>query len=137
MDAPAVRRDHHGNGSTVSTVHPAQLGLHATLRRPIRLRSGQSSRDRPLVNRPPKVLLTHGEGTGSGGHGAQPVDQPVGTANQGVEIDRGRRRILGRPAGQGYLLGRPAEDPPTTSIDLDGLVRGSDWLVDGLRAVPA
>jgi diguanylate cyclase (GGDEF)-like protein len=46
-------------------------------------------------------------------------------------------RSLGIGAGQGYLLGRPAEQPPTTSIDLDGLIRGSDWLVDGLRAVPA
>jgi diguanylate cyclase (GGDEF)-like protein len=45
-------------------------------------------------------------------------------------------RSLGIGAGQGYLLGRPAEQPPTGSIDLDGLVRGSDWLVDRLRAVP-
>jgi diguanylate cyclase (GGDEF)-like protein len=46
-------------------------------------------------------------------------------------------RSLGIGAGQGYLLGRPAEQPPTTAVDLDGLIRGSDWLVDGLRAVPA
>ena len=46
-------------------------------------------------------------------------------------------RSLGIGAGQGYLLGRPAEQPPTTSIDLDGLISGSDWLVEGLRAVPA
>jgi diguanylate cyclase (GGDEF)-like protein len=46
-------------------------------------------------------------------------------------------RSLGIGAGQGYLLGRPSEQPPTGSIDLDGLVRGSDWLVDRLRAVPA
>ncbi len=44
---------------------------------------------------------------------------------------------LGIGAGQGYLLGRPAEQPPTGSIDLDELVRGSGWLVDRLRAVPA
>ena len=46
-------------------------------------------------------------------------------------------RSLGIGAGQGYLLGRPAEQPPTGSIDLDELARGSDWLVDRLRAVPA
>ena len=46
-------------------------------------------------------------------------------------------RSLGIGAGQGYLLGRPAENPPTTAIDLDGLIRGSDWLVDSLRAIPA
>ena len=46
-------------------------------------------------------------------------------------------RALGIGAGQGYLLGRPTEQPPTTAIDLDALVRGSDWLVDRLRAVPA
>lgn len=46
-------------------------------------------------------------------------------------------RSLGIGAGQGDLLGRPAEQPPTTAIDLDGLARGSDWLIDRLRAVPA
>ena len=46
-------------------------------------------------------------------------------------------RSLGIGAGQGYLLGRPAEQPPTTAINLDELMRGSDWLMDGLRAVPA
>ncbi|MDO8485569.1 MAG: EAL domain-containing protein, partial [Candidatus Limnocylindrales bacterium] len=46
-------------------------------------------------------------------------------------------RSLGIGAGQGYLLGRPAERPPTTSIDLDDLMRDSNWLLDGLRAVPA
>jgi EAL domain-containing protein (putative c-di-GMP-specific phosphodiesterase class I) len=46
-------------------------------------------------------------------------------------------RSLGIGAGQGYLLGRPSEQPPTTSVDLDGLIRGSDWLMGGLRAVPA
>jgi diguanylate cyclase (GGDEF)-like protein len=46
-------------------------------------------------------------------------------------------RSLGIGAGQGYLLGRPAEQPPTTAIDLDALIRGSNWLMDGLRAVPA
>ena len=45
-------------------------------------------------------------------------------------------RSLNIGAGQGYLLGRPAENPPTTSINLDELIRGSDWLA-GLRAVPA
>jgi diguanylate cyclase (GGDEF)-like protein len=46
-------------------------------------------------------------------------------------------RSLGIGAGQGYLLGRPAEQPPTTAIDLDALAKGSDWLTDALRAVPA
>jgi diguanylate cyclase (GGDEF)-like protein len=46
-------------------------------------------------------------------------------------------RSLGIGAGQGYLLGRPAESPPTTSIDLDSLIHQSDWLMDGLRAIPA
>jgi diguanylate cyclase (GGDEF)-like protein len=46
-------------------------------------------------------------------------------------------RSLGIGAGQGYLLGRPSEQPPTTAVDLDALTRGSDWLMDGLRAVPA
>jgi diguanylate cyclase (GGDEF) domain len=46
-------------------------------------------------------------------------------------------RSLGIGAGQGYLLGRPAEQPPTGSIDLDSLARGTDWLTDRLRAVPA
>ena len=43
-------------------------------------------------------------------------------------------RSLRIGAGQGYLLGRPAEQPPTTSIDLDGLVRGSGWLANQLLA---
>jgi diguanylate cyclase (GGDEF)-like protein len=46
-------------------------------------------------------------------------------------------RSLGIGAGQGYLLCRPTERPPTDSIDLDDLARGSDWLTDRLRAVPA
>ena len=46
-------------------------------------------------------------------------------------------RSLGIEAGQGYLLCRPTEQPPTESIDLDDLARGTDWLTDRLRAVPA
>jgi diguanylate cyclase (GGDEF)-like protein len=46
-------------------------------------------------------------------------------------------RSLGIGAGQGYLLGRPAEQPPTTAINLEKLAGGSDWLTDGLLAVPA
>jgi diguanylate cyclase (GGDEF)-like protein len=47
-------------------------------------------------------------------------------------------RSLGIRAGQGYLLGRPAETPSTAVIDLDALTRSSgDWLVDRLRAMPA
>ena len=45
-------------------------------------------------------------------------------------------RSLGIDAAQGYLLGRPSDQPPTTSIDLDGLVH-SDWLTERLRTVPA
>jgi EAL domain-containing protein (putative c-di-GMP-specific phosphodiesterase class I) len=46
-------------------------------------------------------------------------------------------RSLGIGAGQGYLLGRPVEDPPITAIDLDALARGGDWLSETLRAIPA
>ncbi len=46
-------------------------------------------------------------------------------------------RALGIGAGQGYLLGRPTEQPPTGTIDLDELARGTDWLTNQLRAVPA
>ncbi|MFP5342066.1 MAG: EAL domain-containing protein [Candidatus Limnocylindria bacterium] len=49
-------------------------------------------------------------------------------------------RSLGIRAGQGYLLGRPAEQPPTTAVDLGRLATSSgDWLADRLRArsVPA
>lgn len=46
-------------------------------------------------------------------------------------------RSLGIGAGQGYLLGRPVDQPPTTAIDLDMLATGSDWLIETLRAVPA
>ncbi len=46
-------------------------------------------------------------------------------------------RSLGIRAGQGYLLGRPAEQPATTAVDLARLPTSSgDWLVDRLRAVP-
>jgi len=45
---------------------------------------------------------------------------------------------LGIAAGQGYLLGRPADAPTADAIDLDALSRGGgDWLVERLRAVPA
>jgi diguanylate cyclase (GGDEF)-like protein len=46
-------------------------------------------------------------------------------------------RMLGIGAGQGYLLGRPAEQPPTSGIDLDALATGGDWLFESLRAIPA
>jgi diguanylate cyclase (GGDEF)-like protein len=47
-------------------------------------------------------------------------------------------RSLGIRAGQGYLLGRPAEQPSTEGVDLARLATTSgDWLVDRLRAVPA
>jgi EAL domain-containing protein (putative c-di-GMP-specific phosphodiesterase class I) len=44
-------------------------------------------------------------------------------------------RSLGIRAGQGYLLGRPAEQPSTEPVDLAGLVSTSgDWLLDRMRA---
>jgi diguanylate cyclase (GGDEF)-like protein len=46
-------------------------------------------------------------------------------------------RSLGIGAGQGYLLGRPSEQPPTGSIDIDELARGTDWVTARLRSVPA
>jgi diguanylate cyclase (GGDEF)-like protein len=46
-------------------------------------------------------------------------------------------RSLGIGAGQGYLLARPAEQPPIESINLDELGRGSGWLTKSLLATPA
>ena len=46
-------------------------------------------------------------------------------------------RSLGIAAGQGYLLGRPTEQPRAASINIEELLAGSNWLMDGLRAVPA
>jgi diguanylate cyclase (GGDEF)-like protein len=47
-------------------------------------------------------------------------------------------RSLGIKAGQGYLLGRPTEQPSTEPIDIPALLHSSgDWLADRLRAVPA
>ena len=46
-------------------------------------------------------------------------------------------RSLGIGAGQGYLLGRPAEQPPTTAIDLEGLGRERRLAGRRPRAVPA
>ena len=47
-------------------------------------------------------------------------------------------RSLGIGAGQGYLLGRPAEVPSAAALDLDALTRSQgDWLVERLRAIPA
>ena len=63
--------------------------------------------------------------------GALVVAEGIETAAQ-LEVVRS----LGIGAGQGYLLGRPAESPPTTPINIDELIRGSDWLMDGLRTVP-
>ena len=44
-------------------------------------------------------------------------------------------RSLGIGAGQGYLLGRPTDTPSTDPLDLEGLSRGTDWLVDKLRVI--
>ena len=47
-------------------------------------------------------------------------------------------RSLGIRAGQGYLLGRPTEQPTSEPVDLARLVSSSgDWLVDRLRAHPS
>ena len=64
--------------------------------------------------------------------GATVVAEGIETPSQ-LEVVRS----LGIAAGQGYLLARPAEQPPTTTLDLDALVRGSNWPMDGLLAVPA
>ncbi len=45
-------------------------------------------------------------------------------------------RSLGIGAGQGYLLGRPTDRPSTESIDLPGLAKGADWLIERLRTMP-
>ena len=47
-------------------------------------------------------------------------------------------RSLGIRAGQGYLLGRPADDPIREAVDLNRLsATSTDWLVDRLRTMPA
>jgi diguanylate cyclase (GGDEF)-like protein len=46
-------------------------------------------------------------------------------------------RSLGIGAGQGYLLGRPTDRPSTDAIDLAGLSKGTDWLMERLRTMPA
>jgi diguanylate cyclase (GGDEF)-like protein len=46
-------------------------------------------------------------------------------------------RSLGIGAGQGYLLGRPTDRPSTEPLDLEGLSRSSDWLIERLRTMPA
>jgi diguanylate cyclase (GGDEF)-like protein len=45
-------------------------------------------------------------------------------------------RSLGIGAGQGYLLGRPTDRPSTEPIDLPGLEKGADWLIERLRTMP-
>ena len=47
-------------------------------------------------------------------------------------------RSLGIRAGQGYLLGRPADEPTRDAVDLGRLsTTSTDWLVDRLRSMPA
>ena len=47
-------------------------------------------------------------------------------------------RSLGIGAGQGYLLGRPSDQPSTDSINLDALgISNGDWLTNQLRTVTA
>ncbi len=46
-------------------------------------------------------------------------------------------RSLGIGAGQGYLLGRPTDRPSIEPLDLEGLSRSADWLIDRLRVMPA
>jgi EAL domain-containing protein (putative c-di-GMP-specific phosphodiesterase class I) len=43
-------------------------------------------------------------------------------------------RSLGIRAGQGYLLGIPAENPPTEAVDLEALVRSETLGLGGLRS---
>ena len=64
--------------------------------------------------------------------GAMVVAEGIETAQQLEFV-----RSLGIAAGQGYLLGRPAEQPPTETLDLDELVRGSAWPMAELRAASA
>jgi EAL domain-containing protein (putative c-di-GMP-specific phosphodiesterase class I) len=64
--------------------------------------------------------------------GALVVAEGIETAAQ-LEVVRS----LGIGAGQGYLLGRPMEQPPTSSINLDELIEGPSWLASRLRAIPA
>ncbi len=45
-------------------------------------------------------------------------------------------RSLGIGAGQGYLLGRPTDRPSSEPIDLAGLSKGADWLIERLRTMP-
>jgi len=62
--------------------------------------------------------------------GALVIAEGVETPEQLVFV-----RSLGIRAGQGYLLGRPAEDPGTDAVDLARLSTTSgDWLADRLRA---
>ncbi|HEY8817700.1 MAG TPA: bifunctional diguanylate cyclase/phosphodiesterase [Candidatus Limnocylindrales bacterium] len=46
-------------------------------------------------------------------------------------------RSLGIGAGQGYLLGRPTDRPSVEPLDLEGLSRSADWLIERLRVMPA
>ncbi len=47
-------------------------------------------------------------------------------------------RSLGIRAGQGYLLGRPSEQPSREPVDLERLAHsGGDWLVERMQAQPA
>lgn len=64
--------------------------------------------------------------------GAMVVAEGIETAAQ-LEVVRS----LGIAAGQGYLLARPEEHPPTATLDLEALVSGSSWPMAGLRAVSA
>lgn len=62
--------------------------------------------------------------------GALVIAEGVETPEQLVFV-----RSLGIRAGQGYLLGRPAEAPGTDAVDLARLTTSSgDWLADRLRA---
>jgi diguanylate cyclase (GGDEF)-like protein len=65
--------------------------------------------------------------------GALVIAEGIETPEQLVFV-----RSLDIHAGQGYLLGRPAEDPGRGFIDLDALeTLSDDWLANRLRAVPA
>jgi diguanylate cyclase (GGDEF)-like protein len=64
--------------------------------------------------------------------GALVVAEGIETPNQLDVV-----RSLGISAGQGYLLGRPTDRPSTEALDLEALLRSSDWLIERLRSVPA
>ena len=104
MDAPPIGRDHHGDGSTISTIQPARWGLHACIHEgPAGF--GKSSRDRPpSTARRWSRVGPRQTGTAADGRSASP--RPVSSASK---VDRVGRRPTRRPAQQVALPGADAE----------------------------